>query len=354
MTYKASFEKQTFIFKNPSGTSRGILTEKHAWFITLSSKNHSAEPTRYSSFVAHSSSLGECSVIPGLSPDFTDFISYENKLNEVCQNINYYVDHLYELALYPSILFGIETALLGLKSMNQGILFETPFSRGEVGIPINGLIWMGSKEFMLQQIEEKLNAGFSCLKMKIGAIDFASELEILASIRKKYSKKDIELRVDANGAFTSKEVLGKLQKLSNFDLHSIEQPIKTGQWEEMANLCAKTPLPIALDEELISVVGENNKATLLEIIKPQYIILKPSLHGGLTGSSEWIQLANQRNIPWWITSALESNIGLNCIAQYASTFNNSLPQGLGTGGLYLNNTPTSLSIHKGFIWNCFT
>ena len=348
MQFKATFEKQTFIFKNPSGTSRGILTEKHAWFITLRSFESNSSPE-----TCHSS-LGECSVIPGLSPDFTDFISYENKLNEVCQNINYYVDNLAELALYPSIIFGIETALLGLKSMNQGILFETPFSRGEVGIPINGLIWMGTKEFMLQQIEEKLNAGFSCLKMKIGAIDFTSELEILASIRKRYSKNEIELRVDANGAFLPSEAMEKLEKLSKFDLHSIEQPIKAGQWEEMASLCQKTPLQIALDEELIGVTLMSDKISLLESIKPQYIILKPSLHGGVIGSSEWIQLANERKIPWWMTSALESNVGLNCIAQFASSFHNLLPQGLGTGGLYENNTPSSMHIRNGFIWNNFT
>ena len=351
--YKASFQKQTFLFKQPSGTSRGILTEKHAWFITLSSISQPTDVTRHTSHVTRYSelveeSLGECSIIPGLSPDFMDFLTYEEKLKEVCENINYYIEHLSELEVFPSILFGIETALLGLK--NKMKLFDTPFTRGEVGMPINGLIWMGSKEFMLQQIEKKLNAGFSCLKMKIGAIDFENELDILSSIRKRFSASEIELRVDANGAFHSNEALEKLEKLAKFELHSIEQPIKAGQWEEMARLCSKTPLPIALDEELIGVVGKANKIDLLQKIQPQYINLKPSLHGGILGTKEWIELAKESYIPWWMTSALESNVGLNCIAQFASIFDNKLPQGLGTGGLYENNTASKLFINQGYIY----
>ena len=340
MSLKATFEKKTFFFKQASGTSRGILTEKHALFINLSSTTNTRK------------AIGECSVIPGLSPDFIDFVSYEMKLQEVCENINYYVQNLHVLEQFPSILFGVETALLSLFSNKSNQLFDTPFARGEVGIPINGLIWMGTKEFMLQQIKEKLNEGFSCLKMKIGAIDFETELDILASIRNKYQSSDIELRVDANGAFQTKEAMEKLEKLSKFDLHSIEQPIKAGQVEEMKKLCATTPLPIALDEELIGIIGQNKKIELLESIKPQYIILKPSLHGGILGTKEWISLADEKSIPWWITSALESNVGLNCIAQFAATYNNSMPQGLGTGGLYENNTPTQLNVRKGFIWNC--
>jgi len=342
MTYKASFQKQTFLFKQPSGTSRGILTKKHAWFISLSELNDSYKMTKHSS-------LGECSVIPGLSPDFESFESYENKIKEICDNINYYIEHLSELEVYPSILFGLETALLEMKSQNEKLLFDTPFTRGEVGIPINGLIWMGSKEFMLQQIEDKLNAGFYCLKLKIGAIDFDTELEILASIRKRYTASDIELRVDANGAFSTSDVLDKLERLSKFQLHSIEQPIKVGQWNEMAKICRVTPLPIALDEELIGIIGRVQKAVLLETIQPQYIILKPSLHGGILGTTEWIHLATEHKIPWWMTSALESNVGLNCVAQFASTYDNSLPQGLGTGGLYENNSPTNLYIKAGYI-----
>ncbi len=340
--YKASFQKQTFLFKQPSGTSRGVLTEKHAWFISLSELNTNYPHTRHTS-------IGECSIISGLSPDFDSYEKYENKLNEICANINYYVVNLSELEPYPSILFGLETALLGLKSKNEHQLFDTPFSRGELGIPINGLIWMGTKEFMLQQIEEKLKAGFSCLKLKIGALDFETELDILASIRKTYTASDIELRVDANGAFSPTDVLDKLERLSKFQLHSIEQPIKAGQWDEMAKICRVTPLPIALDEELIGVVGRVQKSALLETIQPQYIILKPSLHGGILGTTEWIHLAMEHKIPWWMTSALESNVGLNCVAQFASTFQNSLPQGLGTGGLYENNSPTNLYIKNGYL-----
>lgn len=334
----ANFEKKTFFFKTPSGTSRGVLTEKHAWFLSLRST--------MDAFIA----VGECSIIPGLSPDFVDFEHYENKLTEVCNNIDFYVDNLKTLENYPSILFGLETALLSLKQRDAFKLFDTPFVRGECGIPINGLIWMGSKEFMLQQIEEKLEQGFTCLKMKVGAIDFQQELEILKGIRSRFSHDDIELRVDANGAFSVKDALTRLDQLSKFHLHSIEQPIKQGQIHEMADLCRNTPLPIALDEELIGVNGIENKQQLLSQIKPQFIILKPSLHGGLMGCTEWIYIAENEKIPWWITSALESNVGLNPIAQFASTFVNKLPQGLGTGGLYTNNSASHLEIKKGVIY----
>lgn len=337
--YHAKFEKKTYIFKQPSGTSRGVLTEKHAWFIYLTSTNRTDRI-----------GVGECSIIPGLSPDFTDFTEYERKIQEVCQKIDYYIENQIELENYPSVLFGLETALLDLNSEKKGVFFDTYFTRKERGIPINGLIWMGSKENMLQQIEEKLIQGFTCLKMKVGAIDFDQELDILKSIRNRFSPSEIELRVDANGAFSVKDALVKLDQLSKFKLHSIEQPIKQGQIQEMAELCSKTPLPIALDEELIGVYGMENKKQLLSHIKPQYIILKPSLHGGLKGSTEWINIAEKKNIPWWMTSALESNIGLNTIAQFASTFKNNLPQGLGTGGLYVNNELTKLVVKRGFIF----
>jgi len=338
--YHATFEKKTYIFKQPSGTSRGVLTEKHAWFIYLTTPN-----------TKDRIGIGECSIIPGLSPDFNDFTEYESKIQEVCQNIEYYIENQNKLESYPSILFGLETALLDLNSEKKGVFFDTYFTRRERGIPINGLIWMGSKENMLQQIEEKLLQGFTCLKMKVGAIDFDQELDILKSIRNRFSPSEIELRVDANGAFSVKDALAKLDQLSKFQLHSIEQPIKQGQIEEMADLCSKTPLPIALDEELIGVYGMENKKQLLSHVKPQYIILKPSLHGGLKGSTEWINIAESYNIPWWMTSALESNIGLNTIAQFASTFKNNLPQGLGTGGLYVQNESTKLFVKKGFIFS---
>lgn len=337
--YHATFEKKTYIFKQPSGTSRGVLTEKHAWFIYLTSSDSKDRI-----------GVGECSIIPGLSPDFNDFTEYESKIQEVCQNIQNYIENQIELESFPSILFGLESALLDLNSIVKGIFFDTYFTRRERGIPINGLIWMGSKENMLQQIEEKLIQGFTCLKMKVGAIDFDQELDILQSIRNRFSPSEIELRVDANGAFSVKDALVKLDQLSKFKLHSIEQPIKQGQIEEMADLCSKTPLPIALDEELIGVYGMENKKQLLSHIKPQYIILKPSLHGGLKGSTEWINIAKSYDIPWWMTSALESNIGLNTIAQFASTFKNNLPQGLGTGGLYVQNEPSEMRVVAGILY----
>jgi o-succinylbenzoate synthase len=337
--YSATFEKKTYFFKQPSGTSRGVLTEKHAWFIHLTANT-----------LRNRIGVGECSIIPGLSPDFVCFEQYEEKLKEVCLNVNHFINQQNELDAYPSILFGLETALLDLNSENQGLFFDTYFTRKERGIPMNGLIWMGSKEFMLQQIEEKLEQGFTCLKMKVGAIDFQQELEILKGIRNRFSKNEIELRVDANGAFSVNDALSKLDQLSKFQLHSIEQPIKQGQIQEMADLCKKTPLAIALDEELIGVNGFGNKEHLISHIKPQYIILKPSLHGGIKGSREWISIVENYNIPWWMTSALESNVGLNAIAQFASTFNNSLPQGLGTGGLYVQNEPSEMRVEGGMLF----
>ncbi len=240
-------------------------------------------------------------------------------------------------------------AFLSLQSQDPFQLFDTPFSSGKTGIPINGLIWMGDQGFMKQQIKDKLSAGFSCIKMKIGAIDFASEIALLKSIRREFNSNEIELRVDANGAFSPKGALEKLEQLAALDLHSIEQPIKQGQWDEMAALCEKTPLPIALDEELIGVFASEEKKRLLHTIKPQYIIFKPSFIGGFKGTDEWIELAEDKNVDWWITSALESNLGLNGIAQYTSTKNSILPQGLGTGSLFTNNVPSPLEIEKGSI-----
>jgi o-succinylbenzoate synthase len=336
--YTAYFEKKLFNFKQPSGTSRGILTEKHAWFIYLQNNDYLKV------------GVGECSIIPGLSPDFVDFESYEKKINEVCQGINFYLENLDELIQFPSILFGIEQALLSIQSSDKELYFDTAFTLKEVGIPINGLIWMGSPDFMSQQIEEKLKEGFRCLKLKIGAIDFKEELNILKGIRNRFSSSEIELRVDANGAFSVSDALFKLEQLAKLDLHSIEQPIKQGQINQMADLCKNTPLPIALDEELIGVVGMENKFNLLNEIQPQYIILKPSLHGGISGSKEWIELANNLSIPWWMTSALESNVGLNLVAQLASTYKNQLPQGLGTGSLYVENTTPHSVVSNGELY----
>ena len=252
---------------------------------------------------------------------------------------------------FPAVKFGYETALKGLDSNSPVLLFPSDFTNGKIGIPINGLIWMGTKEFMLQQVAQKIDAGFTCLKLKIGAIDFESELEILSSIRELYSAEKLEIRVDANGAFTPENAKRKLEILASFNLHSIEQPIQPGQTEEMQKLCAETPLPIALDEELIGIANRSEKIKLLEQIQPQYIILKPTLLGGIKASEEWISLAKERNIGWWITSALESNIGLNAIAQWTATLDTKNFQGLGTGGLFTNNIESPLYVSEGFLWH---
>jgi o-succinylbenzoate synthase len=250
---------------------------------------------------------------------------------------------------YPSIQFGVEQAFLSFNSEDPYLLYPSEFTQNNSPIAINGLIWMGDELFMHQQIQKKLEEGFKCIKLKIGAIDFEREIALLKSIRNTYSEKEIELRVDANGAFIPSEAMAKLERLSLYGLHSIEQPIKAGNTNEMKELCLNTPIPIALDEELIGITDVTEKEKLLQIIRPQYIILKPSLVGGFRGSMEWIKIAEKLNIKWWVTSALESNIGLNAIAQWTFTLNNPLPQGLGTGGLYTNNFECPLKVKNGTI-----
>jgi o-succinylbenzoate synthase len=329
---KANYHKYILDFKRPSGTSRGVMTAKETWYISLESEGKKG--------------IGECGILRGLSID--DRPDYEDKLKWVCENINLGLEVLYiELEEFPSIQFGLETAFKSLESSDQFHLFPSAFTKGFDSIPINGLVWMGREDFMRTQIKDKINAGFDCIKLKIGAIDFQTELEILKSIRKEFSVSDIELRVDANGAFSSEDALEKLKRLSEYQLHSIEQPIKPKQFEAMAELCEITPLPIALDEELIGVFAYEEKRKLLETIKPQYIILKPSLVGGFSGSQEWINLVDDLNIKWWITSALESNVGLNAIAQWTYMLNNSMPQGLGTGSLFTNNFRSPLIVKNG-------
>lgn len=332
---KAFYKKYILEFKRPSGTSRGILKTKETWFLIL------GENGKYG--------IGECGVFRGLSVD--DVPEYEEKLRWVCANIHLGEDKLWEeLIDFPSIQFGVEQAFLSWASNNPHILFPSNLTAHKNGIPINGLIWMGEEEFMREQIRQKLKDGFRCIKMKIGALDFEHELALLASIRSRFSTSEIELRVDANGAFHPKDAYEKLRQLAAFDIHSIEQPIKQGNVNKMGDLCAKTPLPIALDEELIGIKTIAKKEDLLRTIKPQYIILKPSLVGGFKGSNEWINLAEKYSIGWWVTSALESNIGLNAIAQWTYTLNSSLPQGLGTGGLFTNNFKSPLVVDKGVLY----
>lgn len=329
---KATYKKHILNFKRPSGTSRGVLTEKETWFLLLEENGKIG--------------VGECGLLRGLSVD--DRPDYEEKLQWVCQNIHLGKDELWqELLEFPSIQFGVEMAFLSLQAETPFELFPSDFTKGKDAITINGLVWMGEEAFMKQQIEEKLADGFACIKLKIGAIDFQQELDLLAFIRKHFDENTIEIRVDANGAFSPDEALEKLQLLSRYKLHSIEQPIKAGQFEEMQQLCKQTPFPIALDEELIGVFNYADKVKLLETIQSQYIILKPSFIGGIKGSLEWIEIAEKRNIGWWMTSALESNVGLNAIAQFTYSLNNKMPQGLGTGGLYTNNFDCPLTIKKG-------
>ena len=332
----ATFKRYCLNFKQPSGTSRGVLKTKDTWILTIAKDDKIG--------------VGECGMFKGLSYD--DRPDYEDKLQWTCDNINLGLDQLlHELQEFPSIQFGLEIAFKSLEQKSPYILFPSEFTESKKAIPINGLIWMGSEAFMKQQIADKLKQGFTCIKMKIGAIDFNAEIKLLKSIRKEFTANEVELRVDANGAFSLKDALEKLKILSELELHSIEQPIKQGQIEKMARLCELTPLPIALDEELIGVFDVTKKQELLQIINPQYIILKPSLVGGYRGSEEWIQLAKKEKIGWWITSALESNIGLNAIAQWTYTLSNKMPQGLGTGGLYTNNFDCPLSIKNGHIFN---
>jgi len=335
---KASYKKYTLHFKQPSGTSRGVLSFKDSWFIFIWDDT---EPNTVG--------IGECGLLKGLSID--DRPDYEQKIIGVCNNIeNYHSGFAEQLKEYPSIRFGLEVAFADLRSKENKILFESAFTQGKDSIEVNGLVWMGEFDFMKQQIREKIESGFTCIKLKIGAISFEKELDLIKSIRDEFSKGDIEIRVDANGAFSPVDALDKLDQLSKHNLHSIEQPIRQDQWEEMAELCDRTPLPIALDEELIGVNMLGKKQALIKKIKPQYIVLKPSLLGGFQELEEWIEVAEQNGIGWWITSALESNIGLNAIAQWTYTLKNKMPQGLGTGQLYTNNFISPLEITKGKLY----
>ena len=364
--YKIEISERTLHFKQPAGTSRGVYTTRHSYYLTLTSDE-----------MPGIEGVGECATLPDLSCDAKP--EYEMTLRQVCQMVEQMGRIPYDMIrAYPSITFGLETAfasffdaakkflkivpgegtssseILKQKGISVPVgmenlvdLFDSPFGRGEEGITINGLVWMGTYEEMLARLEEKLQAGFHCVKLKIGAIDFFKELDLIKRIRDVYTREQVELRVDANGGFLPENAMSQLEALAKYDIHSIEQPIKQHQWPKMAQLCRETPLPIALDEELIGVNVRSMKEALLDAIRPQYIILKPSLHGGIYGCNEWIQLANQRGIGSWITSALESNIGLNAIAHYAAKVygpNVQMSQGLGTGQLFTDNIPMPLEI----------
>jgi o-succinylbenzoate synthase len=333
---KIDIEERVLHFKQPAGTSRGVYTERKSWFVHLSDGDRTG--------------IGECAPLPDLSCDARP--DYGEVLRQFCDDVERTGNIDYEaMRDYPSMLFGLETAILNMRNGER--LFDTPFTRGEEGIPINGLVWMGNYDEMLQRMEQKLEQGFRCVKLKIGAIDFEQELELIKRIRSRFSFHEVELRLDANGAFPYEEALYKLELLSQYNIHSIEQPIRQGQWAYMAELCRESPLAIALDEELIGVNDPEMKRHMLNIIKPRYIILKPSLHGGMMGCREWIQTAKEHGIGSWITSALESNVGLNAIAQFCSSvYGNAItmPQGLGTGQLFTDNIPMPLEIRCDKLW----
>ncbi len=329
---KARYISHTLQFKQPSGTSRGVLKTKDTYFIIVEHDDNWG--------------VGEVNLFKGLSYDDRD--GFEDQLRWTCENIGKKPGEMMEaLKEWPSILFGYEMAIKSYQSSTPFELFPSLFTQGQDAISINGLVWMGEKDFMERQIEEKLQQGFDCIKLKIGAIDFEEELELLKSVRSRFRESEITLRVDANGAFDPEDAAEKLRQLANHKIHSIEQPIKQNQWDAMAKICDDPAVDVALDEELIGITDRDEKIKCLETIKPQYIILKPALVGGFQSTREWIDLAEARNIGWWITSALESNVGLNAIAQFTYTLGTTMPQGLGTGGLFTNNIDCPLEIKEG-------
>ncbi|WP_321343375.1 o-succinylbenzoate synthase [uncultured Draconibacterium sp.] len=331
---KARYQKYELHFKQPAGTSRGVLKTRTVWYLFLEENGVTG--------------LGECAPLPGLSFETPEQV--EEQLEKICADPEPFINNIESIQNLPSLKFALESALLDLKHGGKREPFPSAFSRGEEGIPINGLIWMNEIENMQGQIDDKLATGFRCIKLKIGAKDFKQELSLLKAVRERFSSDQITLRVDANGSFDNKSVVEKLKRLAELQLHSIEQPIRARQWNEMAELCKTSPLPIALDEELIGINDRKEKIQLLDTIHPQFLVLKPSLHGGISGCDEWIELASERSIGWWVTSYLESNIGLNTIAQWAFTKNTTMHQGLGTGQLFTNNIESPLEIRGEKLW----
>ena len=350
--------KRVFHFRRPAGTSRGVYLTRTSWFVRLTCDSSQGGKM--------GDGVGECAPLPDLSCDSMPDDEYERTLRAMCERYVETGEIPYEaLRPYPSMLFGLETAhaqMLGLPPFDRA----TPFSRGEEGIPINGLVWMGTFEEMYARVVEKLDAGFHCVKLKIGAIDWSRELQLIRFVRERFSRDEVELRLDANGGFTTDVALQRLEELAKYDIHSIEQPIAVRQWSALRELCDARLVPIALDEELIGVNDVAEKARLLDAIRPQYIILKPSLHGGMRGCIEWISLARERGIGSWMTSALESNVGLRAISLFAaqmydnrgerreergeSIVHSPMPQGLGTGQLFTDNIPMGLQVRGERLW----
>lgn len=333
--FTAAYMKHTLVFKKPAGTSRGVLRTKETYFVRLARRD---EPAAFG--------LGECGPLPGLSPD--DRPDFEARLARLCRQINQgQPPEALDLAGFPALAFGLETARLDLQGGGRRLLFDTAFSRGQAVLPIHGLIWMDSRQEMLQQARQKVARGFTCLKLKVGALDFQEECALLADIRRAFPAPEVELRLDANGAFQPGAALAHLEALARFDVHFLEQPLKPGQTSALAELCAASPIPIALDEELIGLTARADKEALLAAVRPQHLVLKPTLLGGLAAAREWIDLAEAMGIGWWINSALESNVGLNALCQWTSSLNPAAPQGLGTGRLYANNFPSPIELAPG-------
>ncbi len=342
MKFQVKVVSILFDFKFDAGTSRGVLKQKKSWFVSISDHEN-----------PHITGIGECGPLPDLSPEYgldIEALLYEYSKGIDDLSIDRINEHIFNIPVqYPGIKFAIETALLDLKAGGKQLLYPSAFTERTYPIHINGLVWMGEQQFMWSQIEQLVEKGFKSIKMKIGALDFGSELHFIDRFRQKYSSNEYELRLDANGAFDADGVLEKLYALSQYDIHSIEQPIRQGQIHEMAQICAQSPIPIALDEELIGIAGSKEKENLIARIRPDFIIIKPTLVGGLASTMEWIEIAERNNIKWWLTSMLESNIGLNAIAQFVATLHPQLPQGLGTGQLYHNNIPSPLYLEGPFM-----
>lgn len=328
---KAEYARRLLDFKFVARTSRNEMTQKETFFIRLTDSSTGKV------------GVGECPIFRGLSADDTP--DFESRLASLCSALSRGEE--FDISNSSALIFGLETAKLDLESDAAGVMFDTPFSRGEAPISINGLVWMDSIEKMLESAAQKVEQGFKCVKIKIGQHDFEREVAMLDAFRRVFGPDKIELRLDANGAFGPDDALGKLKRLSVFDIHSIEQPIKAGQWEAMADLCQNSPIDIALDEELIGVADAAKASDLLSAISPRHIILKPALCGGVSGAEMWIREAESRNIGWWATSALESNVGLEAIAQWVATHEPAVCQGLGTGSLYTNNFISPLSVKSG-------
>lgn len=337
---KVNLSQQTLHFKKPARTSRGEYTEHCAIIISITDDK------------GQRIGLGECAPLPDLSCDRNAY----TRMSDVAALIQKAIgsdDYVEVLRPYPALLFALESAMADYQ--HNPLFYDTPFAHSKEGIPMNGLVWMSDYDDMQEQVKQKLKQGFRCIKLKIGAIGWDDEIRLISKIRSRFSKNTLELRVDANGAFTPKEAMARLEELAGYDIHSIEQPIRQYQWKEMAELCRNTPLPIALDEELIGVNTLEEKCALLETIKPQYIVVKPTLHGGMSGSMEWISEANKRNIGSWITSALEGNIGLRNVALLAARVYGphiAFPQGLGTGMLYTDNVEMDIEVRGNKLWRC--